>query len=173
MILNFQTDMPGQIVQTQIRLLLGAVWSGSTLFAISGCIFWVHYSSVKPSCSNFRVITANFLGVRIFRIFTVTELEGMFHTSKKQNYKVDTYSNWLLPKLLSFFFPKVSHISLIFKLYPCILKNPYKVSYRESQHISAKVLFLLGVTSYLKINNNYCICTVFTHRSQNIKEQTM
>ena len=26
----------------------------------SGCIFWVHYSLVKPSCSNFRVIKANF-----------------------------------------------------------------------------------------------------------------
>ena len=36
-----------------------------------GHIFWVHYCLVKPSCSNFRVITANFLGVRIFRIFTV------------------------------------------------------------------------------------------------------
>ena len=35
------------------------------------CIFWMHYSTVKPSCLNFRVITANFSGVRIFRIFTV------------------------------------------------------------------------------------------------------
>ena len=25
--------------------------------------FWVHYSLIKPSCSNFRVITANFCGV--------------------------------------------------------------------------------------------------------------
>ena len=33
MILSFPTDMPGQTVQTQIRLLLGAVWSGSALFA--------------------------------------------------------------------------------------------------------------------------------------------
>ena len=32
----------------------------------SGCIFWVHYSSVKPSCSNFRVITAIFFGVSEF-----------------------------------------------------------------------------------------------------------
>ena len=37
----------------------------------SGCIFWAHYYSIKTSCSNFRVITANVLGVRIFRIFTV------------------------------------------------------------------------------------------------------
>ena len=45
MILSFQTDMPGQTVQTQIRLLLeeqsdqGAVWSGSTLFAILSALF--------------------------------------------------------------------------------------------------------------------------------------
>ena len=37
----------------------------------SSCIFWMHYSTVKPSCLNFRVITANFSGVRIFRKFMV------------------------------------------------------------------------------------------------------
>ena len=31
----------------------------------------MHYSSVKPSCSNSRVITANVLGGRIFRKITV------------------------------------------------------------------------------------------------------
>ena len=35
------------------------------------CIFWMHYSKEMPSCSTFRVITTNFLGVRIFRKFTV------------------------------------------------------------------------------------------------------
>ena len=51
MILSFRTDRPGQTVQTQIRLLLedsadpdqtaprGAVWSGSTLFAIPSASF--------------------------------------------------------------------------------------------------------------------------------------
>ena len=42
MILSFRTDMSGQTVQTQIRLLLkakGAVWSGSTLFAIPSASF--------------------------------------------------------------------------------------------------------------------------------------
>ena len=59
MILSFRPDMPGQTVQTQIRLLLeeqsdqglhclpdpdqtaprGAVWSGSTLFAIPSASF--------------------------------------------------------------------------------------------------------------------------------------
>ena len=37
----------------------------------SVCIVWTHYSIVEPHSSNFRVITTNFLGVRIFRKFTV------------------------------------------------------------------------------------------------------
>ena len=36
MIQSFRTDMPGQTVQTKIR---GAVWSGSTLFAIPSALF--------------------------------------------------------------------------------------------------------------------------------------
>ena len=52
-------------VQTAPRLI--RVYTVSN----TGCIFWVHYYSVKPSCSNFRVITAIFWDVRIFRIFTV------------------------------------------------------------------------------------------------------
>ena len=35
------------------------------------CIIWMDYSKETPSCSTFRVITTNFLGVRIFRKFTV------------------------------------------------------------------------------------------------------
>ena len=62
MILSFWTDRSGQTVQTRIRLLFRVY-----TICNSGCIFWVHYSSVKPSCSNFRVITAIFWGVRIFR----------------------------------------------------------------------------------------------------------
>ena len=31
------------------------------------CTFWTLYSIVEPPCSYFRVITANFLGVRNFR----------------------------------------------------------------------------------------------------------
>ena len=38
----------------------------------SVCIVWTHYSMVEPHISNFRVITTNFLGVRIFRKFTVS-----------------------------------------------------------------------------------------------------
>ena len=38
------------------------------------CIFWMHYSKEMPSYSNFRVITTNYLSVRIFRKFTVLNL---------------------------------------------------------------------------------------------------
>ena len=65
MILSFRTDIPGQIVQTQIRLI--------RVYTVchSVCIVWTHYSVVEPHSSNFRMITTNFLGVRIFRKFTV------------------------------------------------------------------------------------------------------
>ena len=68
MILGFRTDMPGQTVQTQIRLLLIRVYT----VCHSVCIVWTHYSLVEAYSSHFRVITTNFLGVRIFRKFTVT-----------------------------------------------------------------------------------------------------
>ena len=65
MILSFRTDMPGQTVQTQISLIRVRSVCHSV------CIVWTHYSMVEPHSSNFRVITTNFLGVRIFRKFTV------------------------------------------------------------------------------------------------------
>ena len=93
-ILSFQTDMPGQTVQTQIRLFLEEqsdqslpcsqtvqaqirlLLLRSSLIRVytvchSVCIVWTHYSMVEPHSSNFRVITTNILGVRIFRKFTV------------------------------------------------------------------------------------------------------
>ena len=68
MILSFRTDMPGQTVQTQIRLI--------SVYTVchSVCIVWTLYSMVKPHGSNFRVITTNFWGVRIFRKFTVYQI---------------------------------------------------------------------------------------------------
>ena len=59
---SFRTDRPGQTVQTQIRLLLRVYTVCNSL-----CIFWMHYSKEKPSCSTFRVITA---------IFRVSEILG-------------------------------------------------------------------------------------------------
>ena len=38
----------------------------------------------KPLCSNSRVITANFLGVRIFRSFMVCNLQGRERGSQKE-----------------------------------------------------------------------------------------
>ena len=48
----------------------GAVRSGATLFAIPSAAF-EPYSVVKLYCFYFRIITAIFSGVRIFRTFTV------------------------------------------------------------------------------------------------------
>ena len=59
--------MPGQTVQTQIRLLLISAYT----VCHSVCIVWTHYSMVEPHSSNFGVITTNILGVRIFRKFTL------------------------------------------------------------------------------------------------------
>ena len=49
MILSFRTDMPGQTVQTQFRLLL----EGSSLIWVctvchSVCVFWTLFSMVEP-----------------------------------------------------------------------------------------------------------------------------
>ena len=70
MILSFWTDMPRQTVQTQIRLLLEQ--SDQGLHCLP---FRLHrldsFSIVELHSSNFRVIKTNFLGVRIFRKFTV------------------------------------------------------------------------------------------------------
>ena len=60
--LSFWTDRTGQTVQTLIRVYT---------VCNSLCIIWMHYSKETPSCSIFMVITTNFLGVRIFRKFTV------------------------------------------------------------------------------------------------------
>ena len=66
MILSFRTEMPWQTVQTQIRLLLRVY-----TVCHSVCIVWTHYSMVEPQSSNFGVIATIFLGVQIFRKFTV------------------------------------------------------------------------------------------------------
>ena len=62
--------MSGQTVQTQIRLLLEEQ-SDQGLHCLP---FRLHRfdSMVEPHSSHFRVITTNFLGVRIFRKVTVS-----------------------------------------------------------------------------------------------------
>ena len=64
--------MPGQTVQTQIRLLLEEQ-SDQGLHCLPfrlHCLDSLLYM-VEPHSSNFRVITTNILGVRIFRKFMV------------------------------------------------------------------------------------------------------
>ena len=59
---------------------LGAVWSGSTLFAIPSALFGHIIQQVKPPCRNFRVITTIFR-VSNFFIFMVTPIvEGWGHS---------------------------------------------------------------------------------------------
>ena len=70
MILSFQTDMPGQTVQIQIRLLLEEQ-SDQGLHCLPFRLHHLDSVVVEPHSSNFRVITTFCLGVRIFRKFTV------------------------------------------------------------------------------------------------------
>ena len=44
---------------------------GSLLYVMKSWGCWFKSCTVKPPCLNFRVITANVSGVRIFRIFMV------------------------------------------------------------------------------------------------------
>ena len=90
-ILSFRTDMFGQIVQTQIRLLLE---QSDQVYTVchSSCIFWPHYSMVEPHSSNFRVITTNFFGVRIFRKFSTFSCVQCSRQS---------WHNWVEPQMMS------------------------------------------------------------------------
>ena len=63
----------------------------------------MHYSKEKPSCSTFRVITTYFLGVRIFRKFTVfvkdrntsiVEVFGMCATWSCSSLQLTRLVNW-------------------------------------------------------------------------------
>ena len=65
MFLSFRTDSSGQTDQTAPSLIRVYTVCNSL------CIIWTHYTKVKPPCSNSSMITANFSGVRIYRIFTV------------------------------------------------------------------------------------------------------
>ena len=68
----------------------GQVWVNSAdpdqTVCNSLCIFWMNYSKETPSCSTFRVITTNSLGVRIFRKFTVFLYGWMFLYRSRRTY---------------------------------------------------------------------------------------
>ena len=67
-------------VQTQIRLLLEEQSDQGLHCLPFHLLVWTRYSMVEPHSSNFRVITTNFLGVRIFRKFTVAILLVLLKT---------------------------------------------------------------------------------------------
>ena len=93
MILNFRTDKPGQTVQTQIRSSRSSLIRVCTV-CHSVCIVWTHYSMVEPHSSNFRVITTNVLGVRIFRKFMVlTLMTNLFMSLKWSSDKLSEPSS--------------------------------------------------------------------------------
>ena len=69
-IIIFRTNRSGQTPPTQIRLLLIKVYTVCNYVYI----FWLHYSLVTAPCSNFRIITAIFSGVRIIWINMVLAL---------------------------------------------------------------------------------------------------
>ena len=79
MILSFRTDRSGQTVQTQIRPLLGEHSDQQSDQGLHCLQFRLHLLGAllfgKAMLFNFRVITANFLGVQIFRIFTISKVE--------------------------------------------------------------------------------------------------
>ena len=84
MILSFRTDRPGQTVQTLIRVYT---------VCHSVCIVWTHYSMVEPHSSNFRVITTNILGVRIFRKFTVVSaFLRLVEATKCEKFQIARYT---------------------------------------------------------------------------------
>ena len=60
----------------------------------STCIVWTHYSMVEPHRSNFRVITTNVLGVRIFKKFTVYFLWFVFQGKKRCFFHDFICSTW-------------------------------------------------------------------------------
>ena len=74
----------------------------------SVCIIWTHYSMVEPHSSNFRVITTNILGVRMFRkSFSRSEHEQTVQTQRSSLISVYTachsvFNFWMhyLPSLI-------------------------------------------------------------------------
>ena len=74
MVLSFRADKSLQTLQTQIRLLLESSLIRVYTVCNSLCIFWMHFSMVKPPCSKFRVLqqifwVSEFLGVLRYCIF--------------------------------------------------------------------------------------------------------
>ena len=92
---NFLTGRSWQTVQTQIPGQTAPLGSLIRVYTVCHtiCIFWMHYSMVKPSCSNFRMIKPHFSGVRIFRVVTIlwTTVQNLEHSDTP---KMVSYEPW-------------------------------------------------------------------------------
>ena len=74
-ILSIGAGRSEQTVETQIRLLQ-MEQSDQGLHCLQfDQHFWVHYSTVKPNCLNFRTIIFIILDVSIFLIFMVRQCQ--------------------------------------------------------------------------------------------------
>ena len=95
MILSFRTDMPGQTVQTQIRQSdQGLHCLPFSLHRLDSLLYG------RATWFIFRVITTNFLGVRIFWKFMVYVINLVYRTKqillvlKNNNNTVTVYMNF-------------------------------------------------------------------------------
>ena len=121
------------------KLLNRQVWANNVVSLIrvytvcqSVCIFLTHCAVVKWYCSNFRMITAIFSSVRIFRIFTVIKF----------------YKGWCLLKYLlvtASYFTKES----ISSKYEAGHEKMCLMSYANNSLISAFVVRCLDSIIYL------------------------
>ena len=124
MLLSFRTDRSGQTVQRSSLIRICTVCN-------SGYIFWVHISSVKPSCSKFRVITAN---------FRVSEILGFLRYIKRFFTKNKILSRLMTKPTKWHVRPAKTQISLIsLRCLPEEALNPYL----PKEH-TAKALIRLG-----------------------------
>ena len=140
LLLSFQTDRSGQRVQTQIRLWVYTVCN-------SVCIFWMHYSRGKQSCSNFRVIT-----VWIFRIFTVKSIYR-----NDSNYLVRSKDpDQTAPSGAGAVWSgsTVCHQVCIFWIYYCMV-NPHCSNFRTNTAIIKKRWLLVGCICVLQHLNTF------------------
>ena len=103
----------------------------------SVCIVLTHYSMVEPHSSNFRVITTNFLGFRIFRKF----IYGMYHKHAKNS------DNW-----------KIAVIILKFQQYSVNARAGWSKSTLFAQTCLSKNLgsfrYIFHIHNMHKINNS-------------------
>ena len=123
MILSFQTDMPGQTVQSSLIRVYTVCYSV--------CIVWTHYSMVEPHSSNFRVITTNLLGVRIFRKFKVC-------VKQVQNLLGTGYSRYVDFAYLDTitYVEVIFHSQNVFSIYLCISTPSVSKTVNMKQRVS-------------------------------------